>query len=99
MYSPKNAMVVNMPFIVIFLVHLLVILPDILCKFKRKIEAGVIICIIIEFILEIKRVMQFVKAGEGALEAPYNHLAMDAFIRILGWLLVYLHIFNFGSDK
>ena len=31
LFCPKNAMVINMPFIVIFVFHLLAILPQLLC--------------------------------------------------------------------
>lgn len=55
MFSPADAVIINLPFVVVLSLHLFAILPDLLCRFSKKVEVLTVACMISEFIMEIAR--------------------------------------------
>lgn len=89
MFSSKHALIVNVPFIVLFGLHFIAILPDLFIRFLRKIEALIVTGLATEFILEILRESELKKSGVLTPTVNFKYATIDLTLRITVWILIY----------
>jgi len=93
MFSSKQVLSVNVPFIVLFGFHFIAILPDLLIRFLRKIEALIVTGFATEFILEIMREDELKKSGVMTSSVNFKYATIDLTLRISVWILIYTLFF------
>ena len=54
-FLPEECFTVIFPIIIVFGIHILAVLPQLLCKFQRKLEITILVLLIIHFWYEIVR--------------------------------------------
>jgi len=91
-FNSDEAKFINVPLMVIFGLHFLLMLPSLILEFSRKSEALLILCLVATFYIEMTRDQDWKLPFSERASVEHNDLALG--VQLTAWIAGYIMFFR-----